>query len=59
MNAVRDFKSASERKWQCDDQVDKLHIKRDDNDNDEHEQDKSKLRRKVHKHSCATQQLSA
>ena len=56
---VRDFKSESEQKLKYDEQADELHAKRDDNKYNECEKDKSNLKRKVHKHSFAKQQLNA
>ena len=58
MCTVRDFKSASEYKWQYDYKKDKLHMKRDNNEHDEHECDTINLRRKVCKYSCTKYQLS-
>ena len=55
VTTVRDFKSASEWKWQYGDQSD---MKRDDNEYDEHEQDEINFRQKVCKHSRAKQKLS-
>ena len=54
---MRDFKVASQCRWQYDENADKFYIKMDNGEHDEHVNDESKLRRKVHKHKCKKQQL--
>ena len=59
LNALKDFKSNSEQKWQHGDQSNELKMKNDDDEHDEHDQDKSKLQHKVFNFFCAKHQLSA
>ena len=52
VKTMKDFKVESQWRRQCDENVDKMCMKRDENEHDEHVYDESNLRRKVCECNC-------